>query len=136
MLGRASGWTDAIFPTYSLPQLSIVANIGLVFFMFFLGLELDPMLMKRQMKVAFPIAASAILVPFGSGIAASFWLYDVNGVDTAGKTAFVLFFGASAGWGSVRGVLLFKRPTQLSDVQLWAAAQCIAAAAHGHPASA
>ncbi len=93
MLGRASGWSDNLFPTWSLPQFGLVANVGLVFFMFFLGLELDPMLMKRQMKVAAPIAVSAIAVPFVSGVLSSIWLYEVNDLPTAGKTAFVLFFG-------------------------------------------
>ena len=93
MLGRSQAFTNALFPAYSMGQFSLVANIGLIFFMFFLGLELDPMLMQRQLKVAAPIAVSAIAVPIVTGILTSLWLYDVNDLPEAGKTAFVLFFG-------------------------------------------
>lgn len=37
-LGHADGWMKAIFPSYSLGQLQLVANIGLILFMFLLGL--------------------------------------------------------------------------------------------------
>jgi Kef-type K+ transport system membrane component KefB len=61
--------------------------------MFFLGLELDPRLMRRQIKQAAPIACAAIAFPFAVGAVSSLWLYDVNDRDEAGRTAFVLFFG-------------------------------------------
>ena len=61
--------------------------------MFFLGLELDFRVMRRQLHVAAPIAVAAIAFPFAVGAISSLWLYDVNDQDEAGRTAFVLFFG-------------------------------------------
>jgi Kef-type K+ transport system membrane component KefB len=98
VLGRIHGFSDTFFPPGSLSHFSLIANVGLVFFMFFLGLELDVRLMKHQMKVAVPIAASAIAFPFAVGAVSSIWLFDENGRDgegLAGFTAFILFFGAA-----------------------------------------
>ena len=66
---------------------------GLILFRFFLGLELDFRVMRRQLHVAAPIAVAAIAFPFAVGAISSLWLYDVNDQDEAGRTAFVLFFG-------------------------------------------
>ncbi len=82
-----------MFPAYSLGQLSLVANIGLILFLFCMGLELDLGKMRRQMTLAAPIALSAIAVPFSIGALSSLWLYDVNDLPDAERTAFVLFFG-------------------------------------------
>jgi Kef-type K+ transport system membrane component KefB len=95
VLGRIDGWTDTFFPPSTLSHFALVANVGLIFFMFFMGLELDPALMRRQLKLGAPIALAAIVTPFCMGVASSFWLYDVNDRFEAGKTAFVLFFGAA-----------------------------------------
>jgi Kef-type K+ transport system membrane component KefB len=39
ILGSIPGFTETLFPKASLSFLSVVANLGLIFFMFFLGLE-------------------------------------------------------------------------------------------------
>src|SRR5579883_702777 len=49
--GWIPGWTATFFPTESLPFFGLVANVGLIFFMFYLGLEVDPGLMRRQWKI-------------------------------------------------------------------------------------
>ena len=95
VLGRIPGWSDAIFPKWSLTQFVLVAQIGLIFFMFFLGMELDPNLMKRQVKKAAPIAFAAVLFPFGLGAAFSVWMYDVYATSEVNRLAFILFFGAA-----------------------------------------
>ena len=95
VLGRANGWTAAIFPKESLGQFVLVAQIGLIFFMFFLGMELDPNLMKRQAKVAAPIAVSAVLFPFGVGAALSVWMYNRYATHDVNMLSFILFFGAA-----------------------------------------
>jgi hypothetical protein len=40
--GRIPGFTEHIFPSQSLPYLSLVANIGLTLFLFIMGLEINP----------------------------------------------------------------------------------------------
>ncbi|KAK0315356.1 hypothetical protein LTR01_000654 [Friedmanniomyces endolithicus] len=40
-MGRIPGFTNAIFPTPAMPGLSLVANLGLILFLFLVGLEVD-----------------------------------------------------------------------------------------------
>ena len=68
LFGRVS--PDAfqgLFPKASLPALSLLSQVGLVFFMFLIGLELDPKLLRGRGKSSFAISAAGICVPFGLG---------------------------------------------------------------------
>ena len=50
-LGRIPNFQNRIFPTSSLNYLQLVANIGLVLYLFLVGLELDPKLLATHAKV-------------------------------------------------------------------------------------
>jgi Kef-type K+ transport system membrane component KefB len=63
VLGYVPGWSVAIWPTSSLKIFQLVANMGLIFFMFFLGLELDLTQIKANWKVTIPVACSSIIFP-------------------------------------------------------------------------
>jgi len=41
-MGNIPGWLPHVFPEHSLPFLTLVANIGLILYMFLVGLELTP----------------------------------------------------------------------------------------------
>ena len=41
-MGYIPGWIPHVFPEHSLPFLTLVANIGLILYMFLVGLELTP----------------------------------------------------------------------------------------------
>jgi Kef-type K+ transport system membrane component KefB len=41
VLGRIPGFSETFFPPASIPRLNMVAQIGLVLFMFLVGLEID-----------------------------------------------------------------------------------------------
>lgn len=79
-----AGFTATVWPT-AIPQANgttynsittfyVVANMGVVLFMFLLGCELDHRLMSKQWRQSAPIALSAIAFPFGVGCAAAVWL--------------------------------------------------------------
>ena len=94
VLGYIPGFESKLFPATSLQTLQIFAQVGLIFFMFFLGLELDPSLFTRYYKSAGPIAVVSVLVPFSLGCALSPLLYPVE--DTvASHTTYTLFMGTS-----------------------------------------
>eukprot|EP00899_Mesostigma_viride_P019169 jgi/Mesvir1/27253/Mv07093-RA.3 len=112
VLGRIPGFTDVVFPTAahihgaeypydSTVTFGVIANAGLIFFMFLMGLELDRGLLRKHVKASFPIAVSALAVPFCVGIGAAVWLMDINDENqpdtwvSPSKTAFLLFVGAS-----------------------------------------
>ncbi|PNY17502.1 cation H(+) antiporter 20-like protein, partial [Trifolium pratense] len=95
-LGRSKGYLHRIFPSWSLPTLESVASIGLLFFLFLVGLELDLNSIRRSGKRAFSIAACGISLPFVCGIGVAIVLRKtVDGADKAGFGQFIVFMGVA-----------------------------------------
>ncbi|KAG0705818.1 Sodium/hydrogen exchanger family-domain-containing protein [Suillus ampliporus] len=94
-MGRIPGFTAHIFPSQSIPYLSLVANIGLCLFLFIIGLEIDTSVIKRNARSSLFISLSAIALSFGLGAAISIPLYH-NFIGSSVKfTNFMLFTGVS-----------------------------------------
>lgn len=91
-------WPDAmtaLFPVSSMPILQMLAQVGLVLFMFLIGLELDPRLIEGRAHASVLISHTSIVVPFGLGFAAAIWLHDAYSPAGVPVTAFALFMGAA-----------------------------------------
>lgn len=58
-----------------MPTLSLAANVGLVLFLFLVGLEVDLRLMLTNWRVALSVGAAGMALPFGLGCAISYGLY-------------------------------------------------------------
>ena len=67
-MGRIPGFNEAIFPAESKPFLSLVATLGLVLFLFLVGLEVDMRMLVSNLKVALSVGAAGMALPFGLGI--------------------------------------------------------------------
>src|SRR4030095_1595587 len=68
LLGRlAPGVSAFLFPAAVTPYLEIIAQIGVLLFMFLVGLELDTSLIKKRSSVTLIISLASILVPLGLG---------------------------------------------------------------------
>lgn len=80
-MGRIPGFTDAIFPTASIPNFTLVANLGLVFFLFLVGLEVDLRFLTGNWRVALSVGLGGMALPFGLGCAISWGLYQEFGHD-------------------------------------------------------
>lgn len=94
-LGRIPGFTETVFPSASLPYLALVANIGLVLFMFLIGLEIEGSVIKRTARLSASIALSGMVIPFALGSALSLPLYK-EFIDPSTKfTHFLLFVGVA-----------------------------------------
>ncbi|KAG2354750.1 Sodium/hydrogen exchanger family-domain-containing protein [Suillus spraguei] len=94
-MGRIPGFTQHIFPSQSIPYLSLVANIGLASFSFIVGLEIDLSTIKRNVRKSLFIALSAMALSFALGVAISIPLYH-NFIPSSVKyTYFMLFIGVS-----------------------------------------
>nr|XP_033514267.1 cation/H(+) antiporter 20 isoform X2 [Nicotiana tomentosiformis] len=94
--GRNEAFARWIFPIWSTPILESVASIGLLFFLFLVGLELDLKTIRKSGKRAAGIAFAGISLPFVFGIGVAFLLRKViKGVDRVGYGEFFLFIGVS-----------------------------------------
>lgn len=84
---------DALFPVASLQNLSLLAQVGLVLFMFVIGIELDLGLIKNKAGEAVIISHASIVFPFFLGIALSLALYTPFAPADTSFISFGLFMG-------------------------------------------
>jgi Kef-type K+ transport system membrane component KefB len=76
-------------------SLKTVAQLGVILYMFIVGLELNPRKVGLQAKAAIAISHASIIVPFVSGAALALWLYPLLSVSTVSFTSFALFLGVA-----------------------------------------
>jgi Kef-type K+ transport system membrane component KefB len=94
------GWlapdvAGALFPAATIPSLNVLSQIGLIFFMFLIGLELDPKYLRGNIKTAVVISGVSILVPFVLAGVLAVFIYPVLSKANVSFTAFALFLGAA-----------------------------------------
>jgi Kef-type K+ transport system membrane component KefB len=84
-----------IFPAQSIPTLQSLSQIGLILFMFLVGLEFAPELMRGRKHTIVVISHVSIIVPFLLGTALAVYLYPR--VSDPGVTfrSFTLFLGTA-----------------------------------------
>ncbi len=95
LLGAISPNLQAtFFPSDILPALGVVANLGLIFYMFLVGLEVDRGQLKGKVAQAAAISNASVAVPLLLGIAVALPLYKLIGPDKK-FVAFALFMGVA-----------------------------------------
>lgn len=85
----------ALFPTESLTNLELLSQIGLVLFMFVIGMDVDFSILKNKMNETLVISHAGIIIPFFLGIVVSFWIYEEYAASLTNFLPFALFIGIS-----------------------------------------
>jgi Kef-type K+ transport system membrane component KefB len=84
-----------LLPSEIAPLLSVVAQIGVIIYMFLIGLELNPELLRNRVKATLVISTSSILLPFLLGVGLAVFIYDELSPSNVPFTPFALFLGLS-----------------------------------------
>ncbi|GAC1477441.1 MAG: cation:proton antiporter [Acidimicrobiales bacterium] len=96
LLGRvAPSLSDALFAKQMLPFLDVFSQVGLLFFMFLIGLELDLRLIRGRGQAAATVSHMSIVVPFLLGAGLALILFPMLGSQSGRFVPFALFLGAS-----------------------------------------
>ncbi|MCU1484975.1 MAG: K+/H+-antiporter [Actinomycetia bacterium] len=91
----APGLQHRLFSADVLPFIDVLSQIGLVFFMFLIGLELDVRLLKGRGHAAAAVSHASIIVPFLSGVGVALAIFTRLGSAEGDFVPFALFLGAS-----------------------------------------
>jgi Kef-type K+ transport system membrane component KefB len=91
----APGISGFLFPEASLGNLGLMSQIGLVLFMFVIGMELNLTILRQRAQAAIIISHSGILASFTLGMGLSYFLFSEFAPDQIKFLPFALFMGVS-----------------------------------------
>lgn len=86
-------FSAALFPVESLGNLKFLSQIGLILFMFVIGMELDLKVLKNKANEAVVISHASIVIPFALGIGLSYFVYNQFASEGVTFLSFSLFMG-------------------------------------------
>ena len=84
-----------LFPKTSLPNLQFISQIGLILFMFIVGMELDLKTLQKKAHEAVIISHASIIFPFTLGMGLAYFIYQSFAPDNINFLSFSLFIGIS-----------------------------------------
>ena len=84
-----------VFPATSIPTLLSLSQIGLLLFMFLVGLEFAPELLRERKHTVVVISHVSIIVPFILGTVLAIYLYPRVSDPSVAYRSFVLFLGTA-----------------------------------------
>ena len=119
VFGQIPGFTNNIFPTASIPYLNLVSMLGLILFLFLVGLEVDISVMRRNGRNSALISAAGMILPFGIGAGIAVPIYQ-NFVDTETVAFghFLLFVGVAMSITAFPVLCRILTATRLLDTQV------------------
>jgi Kef-type K+ transport system membrane component KefB len=87
--------SEKILPGEAAPFLGILAQLGVILYMFVIGLQLNAGRLRQQAHATVAISHASIVVPFILGVILALWLYPRLSNDAVPFNAFALFLGVS-----------------------------------------
>jgi Kef-type K+ transport system membrane component KefB len=86
---------NAVFPVASLDTLRMFSQVGVVLFMFLVGMEVDVQHFYQKAHTAVLVSHASIIVPFFLGTTLCLWIYPSMAPPGVSFTAFALFIGVA-----------------------------------------
>jgi Kef-type K+ transport system membrane component KefB len=86
-------FSSFLFPISSLGNLQFLSQIGLILFMFIIGMELDLKVLKTKAQEAIVISHASIVLPFALGVGLALFIYQDFAPDNINFLSFALFTG-------------------------------------------
>ena len=83
----------ALFPKESLGNLQFLSQIGLILFMFVIGMELDLKVLRNRANEAVLISHASIIIPFSLGVGLAYFVYYRFAPEGIAFLSFALFMG-------------------------------------------
>jgi len=83
----------SLFPVESLGNLQVLSQVGLILFMYVIGMELDLKVLKNKANDAVVISHASIVIPFALGIGLSYFIYHEFAPQGVEFLSFGLFMG-------------------------------------------
>ncbi|MBM7808177.1 Kef-type K+ transport system membrane component KefB [Geodermatophilus bullaregiensis] len=110
LLGALPGDLDtALFPPDVRPFLNVLAQLGLVLFMFLVGLEVDLSFIRGRERIAVSVSVASIVLPFALGVLLATYLHTAHDVFTNedGTTKPISFAGFALFMGVAMSITAF-----------------------------
>jgi Kef-type K+ transport system membrane component KefB len=83
-----------VFPSDLIPILGVVANLGLAYYMFTVGMEANLGQVRNRMTRTFAISNASVAIPFALGLLAAIPTFELLAPDTT-FAAFAIFLGVA-----------------------------------------
>lgn len=95
VLGQIPDFSDNCFPTESKPGLVLMANVGIILFLFIVGLEVDLIYIKKNARAAFTVGFINMAIPFALGCGIARGLYDRYGDSSLKFSTYMVFIAVA-----------------------------------------
>lgn len=94
--GWAAPWAASqVLSVSVVPYLTVISQIGIILYMFLVGVELDTSLLRQRTQASIAISHASIVAPFLMGGALALWFYPRYAARGVSFTAFALFLGVA-----------------------------------------
>ncbi len=86
-------YLNFLFSPASLKPLSLFSQVGLMFYMFIVGMEIDIFVLKNKARQAIAISTAGIMAPFILGVLLAYFIFNLFAPPSTPFISFALFFG-------------------------------------------
>ncbi|MFB9076169.1 cation:proton antiporter [Flavobacterium procerum] len=86
-------FSAVLFPSESLGNLQFLSQIGLILFMYIVGMEIDMKILRNKAHDAVVISHASIIIPFVMGMGLAYFIYDEFAPADVQFSSFGLFTG-------------------------------------------